>query len=152
MCIRDSVYVARRLDDQSMVAIKMLDPSLFGQDEAMRRFERELRVQSRIKHPNTVKVHESGRTPDGLPYLILDHVEGELLSDLIEDRERLPWSVACHIAGNISSALDAAHEINIVHRDLSPENILIVDAESETPTVKVLDLSLIHISEPTRPY
>lgn len=137
-----NVYVARRLADQAMVAIKLLDPSLFGQEEAMRRFEREVRVQSRISHPNSTAVYDAGRSDDGLPWLAMEYFDGELLSEFIEDNGPLDADTTANIVGQIASALEAAHEIGIVHRDLSPENIMLLDVDSGSPRVKVLDFGL----------
>ncbi|MCA9569551.1 MAG: serine/threonine protein kinase, partial [Myxococcales bacterium] len=137
-----NVYVARRLEDQAMVAMKMLDPSLFEQEEAIRRFEREVRVQSRIAHPNSTLVYEAGRTEEGLPWIAMEYFDGDTLAEVLEDRGKLEWSVAANVAGQIAMALEAAHEIGIVHRDLSPENIMLVDPDNALPHVKVLDFGL----------
>jgi serine/threonine protein kinase len=144
-----NVYVGRRLEDQAMVAIKMLDPSLFEQEEAIRRFEREVRVQSRISHPNSTAVFDAGKTDDGLPWLAMEYFDGELLSEFIEDHERIPIDVAVRVAGQIAMALEAAHEIGIIHRDLSPENIMLLEPESDEPTVKVLDFGLAGVLDAT---
>lgn len=137
-----NVYVARRIEDQAMVAMKMLDPSLFEQEEAIRRFEREVRVQSRITHPNSTAVFEAGRTEEGLPWLAMEYFDGDTLAEHLEDVGKLEWPVAVDVAGQIAMALEAAHEIDIVHRDLSPENIMLIDPDSERPRVKVLDFGL----------
>lgn len=137
-----NIYVARRIEDQAMVAMKMLDPSLFGQEEAIRRFEREVRVQSRITHPNSTAVYEAGRTEDGLPWLAMEYFDGDTLAEVLEDNGKMPWKTAVDVAGQIAGALEAAHEIGIVHRDLSPENIMLLEPESDRPRVKVLDFGL----------
>lgn len=144
-----NVYVGRRLEDQAMVAIKMLDPSLFEQEEAIRRFEREVRVQSRIQHPNSTSVFDAGRTDDGLPWLAMEYFDGELLSEVIEDEGKLEIEVAVRVAGQIAMALEVAHEIGIIHRDLSPENIMLLEPDSATPHVKVLDFGLAGVIDAT---
>ena len=79
------VYVARRIDTNAMVSIKMLDPALFGEQEAKKRFEREARITLRLDHPCTLVVEEFGRTSEGWPFMALEYVDGELLAEIIEE-------------------------------------------------------------------
>jgi serine/threonine protein kinase len=137
-----NVYVARRVDDNTMFAVKMLDPGMVADEEAQRRFDREVRVQQRIDHPNSVKVYEAGKTDEGLPWIVLEYAEGELLSDVLEEKGAMIAEKAVAIAGQIALALEAAHDIGIIHRDLSPENILVSGIDTATPVVKVLDFGL----------
>jgi len=143
-----NVYVARRIEDNAMFAVKMLDRSLFGEEEAMRRFEREIRIQSRIQHPNSMHVFETGKTADGLPWLVQEYVNGETLSDWIEENGKMSPEVAVDVAAQIALALEAAHDIGVVHRDLSPENIMLVESGTDSALrAKVLDFGLAGVAD-----
>ncbi|MEZ4320087.1 MAG: serine/threonine-protein kinase [Myxococcota bacterium] len=143
-----NVYVARRLDDNAMFAVKILDSALFGEEEAMRRFEREIRVQSRIQHPNSVHVFEAGKTPDGLPWLVQEFIEGDTLAERLEEKGKMDPKRAVDVAAQVALALEAAHDIGIVHRDLSPDNILLIEnVTDEGVRVKVLDFGLAGVAD-----
>ncbi|MCB9673671.1 MAG: serine/threonine protein kinase [Alphaproteobacteria bacterium] len=143
-----NVYVARRIDDNAMFAVKILDPSLFGEEEAMRRFEREIRVQSRIDHPNSVHVFEAGKTADGLPWLVQEYIEGDTLAERLEEKGKMPWERAIDVAAQVALALEVAHDIGIVHRDLSPDQIMLVEKVTDDGVkVKVLDFGLAGVAD-----
>lgn len=118
------IYVARRVDDNERVAVKLLDPALFDQPEAISRFERETAVTRELRHPCTMKVVDHGKTDQGAPWMVLEYVEGELLSDVIEEGPLKPERAA-RLAGQVAMALGEAHEVGVVHRDLQPQNILV---------------------------
>jgi serine/threonine protein kinase len=143
------LYVARRVGDNQKFAVKVLDPGLFTNPEAVRRFEREARIAQAIAHPFTLRVLDHGRSdsgrPGGGPYLVLEYVEGELLSDLIEEGPLEPKR-AVAIAGRIALALEAAHQKGVVHRDLSPTNVLLAQVAGKE-FVKVSDFGLAMITE-----
>ncbi len=143
-----NVYVARRLEDNAMFAVKMLDRALFGEEEAMRRFEREIRVQSRIQHPNSMHVFEAGKTADGVPWLVQEYLEGDTLAERLEEKGPLPPADAVDVAAQVALALEAAHDIGIVHRDLSPDNIMLVESLTDSGLkVKVLDFGLAGVAD-----
>jgi serine/threonine-protein kinase len=143
------IYVGRSLDTNERVQLKLLDPELFGEKEAVRRFERETRITLKIDHPCTLVVRDYGRTKNGLPWMCTEYVEGAALSDVIEEQERLSPERAGYVAAQIGMALNAAHSIGVVHRDLSPINILLTDAEGHADSVKVLDFGLSRLTDPT---
>ncbi|MCA9494559.1 MAG: serine/threonine protein kinase, partial [Myxococcales bacterium] len=135
------IYVARRLEDDAKVAIKFLEPALFENEEAIARFERESKVAHAIDHPCTIRVLEFGRSDHG-PYLVMEFVEGELLSDVIEDKGALGPERAATITARIARALQAAHEKGVVHRDLAPSNVVLGRQGERTDLVKVSDFGL----------
>jgi len=138
------VYVARRADDGRRVCVKLLDPGLFHNDEAVKRFERESKVTRRIDHPCSMRVLDFGRSTHG-PYLVMEYVDGETLSDLISDGPIEPLRAA-KITGLIALALQAAHAEGIVHRDLAPSNV-VVATQAGHDVVKVSDFGLAMITE-----
>ncbi|MCB9695619.1 MAG: serine/threonine protein kinase [Alphaproteobacteria bacterium] len=135
------IYVARRLEDDAKVAIKFLEPALFENEEAIARFERESKVAHAIDHPCTIRVLEFGRSEHG-PYLVTEFVEGELLSDVIEDKGALGPERAAVITARIARALQAAHDKGVVHRDLAPSNVILGRQGDRTDLVKVSDFGL----------
>jgi serine/threonine-protein kinase len=109
------------------VAIKVLHAELHD-EELLVRFRREAQIASMLGHPNIVGVHDFNVTPDGMPYLVLDYLEGETLAQQLQ---RGPLAVAQvqAIVRQVGSALAAAHREGIVHRDLKPQNIFLVATE-----------------------
>ncbi len=138
------IFVARRVTDGARVCVKLLDPALFDNEEAVRRFDRESKVTRRLDHPCSMRVLDFGRSTQG-PYLVMEYVEGETLSDLLAEKPLEPER-AVRIAGLIALALQAAHGIGIVHRDLAPTNVLIAQ-QGGNDVVKVTDFGLSMLTD-----
>ncbi len=141
------IYRARHTRiPQKLFAIKVLRPELARNPGVQARFQREAETAACISHPNVVGVYDVGRTLDGWSYLVCEFLEGADLAAHIEQRGRLDTATAVHIALQVCDALTAAHERNVVHRDLKPHNVfLLADGTSEVPdrpTIKVLDFGL----------
>ncbi|MEU2284143.1 serine/threonine-protein kinase [Streptomyces sp. NPDC013178] len=118
------VYRARDLRLDRTVALKLLAPELARNDTFRDRFTHESRVAAAIDHPHIVPVFEAGET-DGLLYIAMRYVAGRDLRHLLDSRGALPLPTAVRIATQVASALDAAHEHGLVHRDVKPGNILV---------------------------
>ncbi|GAA2992679.1 serine/threonine-protein kinase [Streptomyces fulvorobeus] len=118
------VYRARDLRLDRTVALKLLAPGLARNDTFRQRFTYESRVAAAIDHPHIVPVFEAGET-DGVLYIAMRFVAGQDLRVLIDRRGPLPHTTAIRIAGQVASALDAAHDHDLVHRDVKPGNILV---------------------------
>jgi serine/threonine-protein kinase len=128
------------------VAIKILHTELDDAD-VVARFKREAEIAARLNHPNIVGVIDYNVAPDGMPYLVLDYLEGETLAQRIA-RGPMPTSQVLSIARQIGSALAAAHRAGIVHRDLKPQNVFLVPTEVDGRHVeiaKVLDFGISKI-------
>lgn len=119
-----TVYLAREVELDRLVAIKALHPSWASDETARRRFEREAKSAASLAHPNVVEVFRFGRLPDQTPYLVMRFVKGRTLEDRIEAEERLPIDLARRVLIDVASALAAAHAEGIVHRDVRPANVL----------------------------
>ncbi|MCS6798144.1 MAG: serine/threonine protein kinase [Myxococcota bacterium] len=139
-----TVYRARRLADGERVAVKILHPDLARDADALRRFHREARVASAIRHPNVVRVLDAGELPDGGAFLVMELVCGRTLLDELRAG---PWPVrrAVHVAVQIAEGLGAAHALGVVHRDIKPENVMLVRAGPEGDLVKVLDFGVARL-------
>ncbi|MFI8193380.1 serine/threonine-protein kinase [Streptomyces sp. NPDC085946] len=118
------VYRARDLRLERTVALKLLAPELARNDTFRHRFTRESRVAAAIDHPHIVPVFEAGET-DGVLYIAMRYVPGRDLRHLLDRQGPLPLAAAVRITAQVASALDAAHDHGLVHRDVKPGNILV---------------------------
>ncbi|WP_328504434.1 serine/threonine protein kinase [Streptomyces sp. NBC_00457] len=118
------VYRARDLRLDRTVALKLLAPELARNDTFRRRFTHESRAAAAIDHPHIVPVFEAGET-DGVLYIAMRYVAGSDLRHLLDRQGPLPPPTVLRVAAQIASALDAAHEHGLVHRDVKPGNILV---------------------------
>jgi len=132
------VYLARRADDlfSKQVALKVLRPERRDQD-LDRRFRRERDIIARLEHPNIARLLDGGTTKDGLPYSVMEYVEGRPIN-VYCDGERLNITERLKIFQTICAAVQYAHQNLVVHRDLKPSNILV----STDGTVKLLDFGI----------
>jgi serine/threonine protein kinase len=119
------VYLADQPSLGRQVAVKALMPRHSSERKAVARFKREARAMAGCPHPSIVSVYNVGETRNGIPFFVMEHVEGESLADRLRRKGRLPLQEAARIAGALADALAYAHERGLVHRDLKPEDVLI---------------------------
>jgi serine/threonine protein kinase len=131
------VYVAEDTLLGRQVAIKTIVDASSDRPRYRSRFLREARAVSTLSHPNIATIYDFGETSDGLPYIVMELIRGETLSDLIL-HSKLSLRRSLEIAISVAVALDEAHHHGIVHRDIKPSNIVI----NERGEVKVLDFGL----------
>ena len=136
------VYLAEHVKMGRRSAIKVMNPSMVHDPDAVARFNREASNASRITHPNVCAIYDFGETPDGLIYLAMEFIEGEPLTDLLEREGALPVPRATAIFLQTADALQAAHDLGIVHRDLKPDNIMLTNRKGGGETVKVVDFGI----------
>ena len=136
------VYEAHHVDIGRRVAIKVLHASFHTSADLVERFRREARAASKIGHANIVDVTDSGTTPDGAFYFVMEYLDGTNLEELIDRNGPLPVERALLIAAQIARALEAAHAADVIHRDLKPANIMLVNRKAEEDFVKVLDFGI----------
>ena len=136
------------LDRQVAVKVVLAPSSSVEKAEFATRFRREAVALAKLRHPHIVAVHDGGVDgPSGVPFLVMELVEGRSLGDIVEDDERLPVPRALRFAGELADALAFAHQHGIVHRDVKPDNVL-VDADDH---VHLIDFGVASTrdSEPT---
>jgi serine/threonine-protein kinase len=137
------------------VAIKFIKPQFAEQAEARARFQIEARAAAKLKTKHAVHVYDYGVTPEGLPYIVMEFLEGESLSDAIIARGSLPAQEVGQIIGQAARALAKAHEAGVVHRDLKPDNIFLarVDEPGEglPYLVKLVDFGIAKMFEEASP-
>lgn len=139
-----SVYLARHVLIDRLVAVKCLRRDLSTDSIQRDRFIREARAVNRINHANIVEINDFGETEDGLVYLVMEYVPG---SPLLRSLNEAPFETerALHYAEQIGAALGRAHQMGVVHRDLKPENILLIPRKDGFDAVKVLDFGIAKI-------
>ncbi len=133
-----TVYRAVDTRLQRVVAVKLMHAHLAEDPAAADRFVREARAAARLSHPHVVAVLDQGHTREGVPYLVMEHVEGSTLRDLLRRRGALSPGEALALLEPVLDGLAAAHRAGLVHRDVKPENVLI----SGTGRVTVADFGL----------
>lgn len=135
-CVYDAAHdaISRR------VAVKLLNADLASDPEFARRFEMEARAAALIGHPGIVEVLDSGKTEDGAPFIVMEHLQGLTAKELLATMGPLSPGQASAVVAPVLDALAAAHAAGIVHRDLKPANIFV--AARPVPGVKILDFGI----------
>ncbi len=131
------VYQAVQQATKSKVAIKVLLDGIHASKSARRRFEREIEIVAQLKHPNIVAIFDSGVSPDGLPYYVMEYIRGVPLTDWVRGHKP-PLEDALGIFSTVCQAVNFAHRRGVIHRDLKPSNIMVDTAGRP----KVLDFGL----------
>jgi serine/threonine-protein kinase len=136
------VYEARDLHSGEFVAIKVLSPKLSKDTSSVERLRREAGLAMRLEHPNACKILRLGETEDGLIYLVMPFLDGELLSDREGRVGPMDVALGVDIIVQCCAGLHHAHQLNIVHRDLKPENIMLVKDPAGGDRAVVMDFGL----------
>jgi serine/threonine protein kinase len=146
-----SVFLAIHLGTGRPVALKVITPTLMANEEFVERFKREAKAAGLLRHPNIVDVTDFGFARVGsfrVAYLVMEYLEGVSLSDVLSEEKELPLSWVIDIFEQTCSAVERAHQQGVVHRDLKPDNILLVPNERGGFTAKVLDFGLAYMDTP----
>ncbi|HEY6881782.1 MAG TPA: serine/threonine-protein kinase [Polyangiales bacterium] len=145
-----TIYRATQSGLNRQVAVKILKRELNFEPDTVARFQREAHALSLLAHPNTVRVYDFGQTEDGLLYLVMELLVGELLTTRLE-RGTLDVLDALRMTQQILQSLAEAHRKAIVHRDLKPDNVFLARAEDQgEPVIKVLDFGIAKVVAPDR--
>jgi len=142
-----AVYKARQLSMDKAVALKVLSRSLAEEERQVQRFKQEALTSSQLKHPNTIRVIDYGQSEDGYLYLAMELLEGQELSKVLRREGALNPYRAVKIARQVCKSMGEAHALNLVHRDLKPDNIFLCDFFGEKDFVKVLDFGIAKFME-----
>jgi serine/threonine-protein kinase len=136
------VYLGEDIATKEQYAIKVLSPSLVKDGNAMARLRREAALGMRLEHPNVCHIVRLGETEDGVVYVVMPFVQGEILSDRNNRKGQLPLTEVVPFVQQIAAGLQVAHELKIIHRDLKPENIMITKNPDGTDRAVVMDFGL----------
>ncbi|HXK09569.1 MAG TPA: protein kinase [Vicinamibacteria bacterium] len=137
------VYRARDRKLDEVVALKVLRPDMVAKDPSiLERFKQEIKLARRITHRNVIRTHDFDEA-EGVPYISMEYIEGVTLKDVVRNRGALPLGVGLSIAKQMCHGLGAAHEGGVVHRDVKPQNMLILP---ETAELKIMDFGISRVS------
>jgi serine/threonine-protein kinase len=142
-----AVYQAKQLSMDRLVALKLMHRHVAAQPGLAPRFHREMKATSRIEHANTVRVFDYGADESGQLFLAMEFIDGRPLSRLVAAEAPLALGRIVHIGGQIARALGAAHAEGITHRDLKPDNVMLLDRYGEHDLVKVVDFGIARFAE-----
>ena len=141
-----SVYKALHIAFGELRALKVIAPELLADELFVKRFKHEAVITRRLQHPNAVRVDDIDEAEDGRPYIVMEFIDGKSLKKLIREEGPLPVPRVLSIIKQSASALDAAHKLGMVHRDIKPDNIALVDTP-DGEMVKVLDFGIAKVKE-----
>ena len=140
------VFKASHRELGRTVAIKVLNPRYQGDADLLTVFRTEARAASQLEHPNVARVYDFGQEPDGLVYIVMEYLSGYTLGSVLAARHKLTPSRALDVMMQVCAGLSAAHERGIVHRDIKPDNIVLVPAQDDegkpVEIVKVCDFGI----------
>lgn len=146
-----TVWSAKHEGLEQRVAVKIISQEHAGSEELRRRFDTEARAAAKLRSRFVVGVYDNGFTPSGLPYIVMEYLEGECLEDRIARQGCISVAETARIARHVARALSRAHGRGIVHRDLKPANIFITRSEDEEDgddwTAKVLDFGIAKMDD-----
>jgi serine/threonine protein kinase len=137
-----SVYLATEQTTRESRAIKVLSPALSKDANAMERLRREASFGMRLAHPNVCHIIQLGETADGLVYVVMPFIEGEILSDRTHRLGQISLEETARLVTDISAGVHLAHGLEIIHRDLKPENVMVCRRPDGTEYAVVMDFGL----------
>jgi serine/threonine-protein kinase len=141
-----TVYEALHLRFNERRALKVMSAEVANDPEFVKRFEREAVLTRKLQHPNAVRVDDIDEAEDGRPFIVMEFVEGQSLKHLIQEQGPLPVPRVCAIIKQVAAALEAAHRLGMVHRDIKPDNIVLL-ATPAGEQAKVLDFGIAKLKE-----
>src|SRR5437899_3492606 len=132
-----AVYKAKHRDLNRMVALKVIRPDLARNESIIQRFKQELILAHQVTHKNVIRIYDLGEA-EGLKFITMEYIEGEDLRTLIQEKHKLSPEAAVEIMQQVCRALEAAHSVGVIHRDLKPQNVM----RDKTGRILVMDFGL----------
>jgi eukaryotic-like serine/threonine-protein kinase len=139
------VYRGVDLTLEREVAVKLINQELRAEPEFDARFQREARIASQLADPHIVVVHDFGLDPTHGPYLVMEFLQGQSLRERLQTQGTLPWKAGAQLSGQMMLALIHAHGKGIVHRDIKPDNVFLLNQSGVRLHVRVLDFGIARI-------
>src|SRR5262245_5425052 len=139
------IYRARRMHIGDTVAVKVLRADVVEDEKSRQRFYREARAAAMLHHPNAVVIHDFGEDADGTAYIVMELLVGRSLRQVLIQEGTISAVRAYGIIRQASAALDAGHRNGIVHRDIKPDNIILLDSNDAADHVKILDFGIAKV-------
>ncbi len=141
------VFLAEDEQQGGPVAVKIMEPQLLKDARTRARFILEAKAAAAINHPNVVEMLDVGLQPDGSPYLVMEFLYGESLGQLLRRERHLSLEDGISVLAYVGEGIDAAHRAGVIHRDLKPDNIILLGEIGSPRAVKVLDFGLAKVRE-----
>jgi len=151
------VYKACHIGFDEPRALKIMNDELTKDPVLVERFKHEAFIARKLLHPNVVRVEDIDEAEDGRPFIVMEFIEGQSLKKVIESHGHLPVARVSAIVKQVAAALDAAHRLGMVHRDIKPDNIALIAGPSDGPSshppsglqeiVKVLDFGIAKLNQ-----
>ncbi len=138
------IYKARDITEDRVVAVKILKTEFAASEDFMRRFRNESKAIALLSHPNIVKIYDVGFT-EKLQFIVMEYIDGINLSEYISKQGVLKWKDVVHFTMQILKALQHAHDRGIVHRDIKPQNVMLL----ADGTIKVMDFGIARFNRET---
>ena len=143
------VYKARQMSIDRVIALKMLNQQMQGDQQWVQRFYNEAKACSRLVHPNTIRMFDFGQTPDGRLFMTMEFLDGVSLRDALQRGPLAPQRVV-KVLIQCCASLAEAHSIGIIHRDIKPDNVFLLNMAGSPDFVKLLDFSVAKLLEGDR--
>src|SRR3989441_6984357 len=137
-----SVYKARDRELNRMVALKVIRPDLAGNQSIIDRFKQELLLSHQVTHKNVIRIYDLSEA-EGMKFITMEYIEGEDLHTLIHEKQKLSPEAAVEIMQQVCRALEAAHSVGVIHRDLKPQNVM----RDKAGRILVMDFGLARTLE-----
>ena len=141
-----AVYKALHVQFDELRAIKVINKEYLSDQLFVKRFKHEAVITRKLQHPNAVRVDDIDESEDGTPFIVMEFIEGQSLRKLIETEGAQPASRVCSVIRQSAAALEASHRLGMVHRDIKPDNIVLVQTP-EGEMAKVLDFGIAKVKE-----
>ena len=138
------IYKAKDITEDKIVAVKILKNEFVGSEDFIRRFRNESKAIALLSHPNIVKIFDVGFT-EKLQFIVMEYIDGKTLTDYIAKQGVLKWRDVVHFTMQILKALQHAHDRGIVHRDIKPQNVMLLN----DGTIKVMDFGIARFNRET---
>ncbi len=141
------IYKATHSVIGKQAAIKVLTKKYSRDKNMIKRLHREARAVNKIGHPNIIDIFDFGQTEDGREYFVMEYVPGMTLAQVLTKRKRLKWPYIHSVLSQTLDALSAIHDLGFIHRDIKPDNILVIEQEGGRLWTKLLDFGIARSME-----
>lgn len=143
-----SIYLAEHVTLGKKFALKIMRKELVHDEVIVKRLQREAQACGSLKHPNIVPVYDLGITENCFPYMVMEYLEGEDLESLIAKNKGLSVKQVMKLATEICAGLAYAHEHGVIHRDLKPTNVFVVNPGTDHESIKIVDFGIAKVELP----